>query len=232
MLPLGRPSSSTKASSAWVSTSTMALPIPTTSKASSEHGVLGCKKGAGGAPHGGSPRRPGHEAAERDPAAARSSWPRPAPQSACRGRQRRPGSRGMFASLAKAFEQLGDPRIRGVLIAAVLASLALLILLSMIASWFLLWGGDLLADWALSGDGEILAARPAGLVPGRRHLRGGRLRWFPALPRRRDHHVSFFLDRRGRRGRGPPLPGPAGGQGQPMGETSAAPWPSPRWPSR
>ena len=101
----------------------------------------------------------------------------------------------MFASLAKAFEQLGDPRIRGVLIAAVLASLALLILLSMIASWFLLWGGDLLADWALSEDGESWLRGLLDWFLGAATFAAVAFASFLLFPAATSLVLSFFLDR-------------------------------------
>ncbi len=60
----------------------------------------------------------------------------------------------MLAQLAKAFEQLGDPRIRGLVLVAILAALAVLVALSVVASYLLMWGGDVLNDWMFAGDGE------------------------------------------------------------------------------
>ena len=60
----------------------------------------------------------------------------------------------MLAQLAKAFEQLGDPRIRSLVLIAILAALAVLVALSFLASHLLMWGGDVLNDWLFSGDGQ------------------------------------------------------------------------------
>ncbi len=60
----------------------------------------------------------------------------------------------MFSQLAKAFEQLGDPRIRGLVLVAILAALAVLVALSFVASYLLMWGGDILSQWIFSGDGD------------------------------------------------------------------------------
>ena len=60
----------------------------------------------------------------------------------------------MLSHLAKAFEQLGDPRIRGLVLYSVLAALAVLVALSVLASHLLMWGGDALNAWLFSGDGD------------------------------------------------------------------------------
>lgn len=60
----------------------------------------------------------------------------------------------MFDNLSKAIAQLGDPRIRGVILLSVLASLAVLIAVSFLASLLLMAGVDSLAEWAFSGEGD------------------------------------------------------------------------------
>ncbi|MDJ0946191.1 MAG: EI24 domain-containing protein [Kiloniellales bacterium] len=60
----------------------------------------------------------------------------------------------MFSQLAKAFGQLGDPRIRGLVLVAILAALAVLAALSFVASYLLMWGGDLLSEWIFAGEGD------------------------------------------------------------------------------
>ena len=63
----------------------------------------------------------------------------------------------MFAALSKAFAQCSDPAFRGVLLRALLASIALFVAV-WVAAWFgLAWLGDGLAGWVASwGAGETI----------------------------------------------------------------------------
>lgn len=60
----------------------------------------------------------------------------------------------MLGYLIKAFEQLGDTRIRGILLISIFAAVGVLIFLSLVSAQFLMWGGDWLTGWVFSDDGQ------------------------------------------------------------------------------